>query len=106
MRGREMKIAIGEEHDGKGVSLTEGNCQLEKSELKEETMEVEVGAKEDRTTKSQDDGVGGKTGCLPWLAVILQGVLCHLYQRLALEGDKSNADLTHQVSYFSPEASF
>ena len=40
----------------------------------------------------------GDIGCLPWLAVILQGALCHLFQRLALEGDKSNADLTHQVS--------
>ena len=70
-RGREMKIAAGEKHDGKGVTLTEGNCQLEKSELKEEMMEVEVGAKEDRSTvQSQDNGVGGKVGCLPWLAVI------------------------------------
>lgn len=39
----------------------------------------------------------GKKECPQWLASILQGTLCQLFQRLALEGDNSNADLAHQV---------
>ncbi|CAI8034563.1 TATA-binding protein-associated factor 172 [Geodia barretti] len=32
-----------------------------------------------------------------WLGAVLQGALCHLFQRLALEGDKENTDLALQV---------
>lgn len=79
-------------------------------EKEEAVMEVGSGTREDEKrgvpqrdneAGSQEDGVEGevKSKCLPWLAVILQGALCHLFQRLALEGDRSNIDLTHQVKF-------
>ena len=81
-------------------------------EQKEEAMEV---SSSDGAGEGKKDGdileSGDKTGQevearsqeerrrLPWLAPILQGALCHLFQRFALEGDKSNMDLTHQVQW-------
>lgn len=40
---------------------------------------------------------GKERSALPWLSGILQGALCHLFQRLVLEGDRSNMALTQQV---------
>ena len=39
----------------------------------------------------------GKEKRPTWLGPVLQGALCHLFQQLALEGDKGNTDLALQV---------
>ena len=40
---------------------------------------------------------GEGRSCPAWLGSILQGALCHLFQRLALEVDKTTANLAYQV---------
>lgn len=58
------------------------------------------------------DQSGGKNGCekeselaagegterLPWLREVLQSMLCHVFQRFALEGVEENRELIHKVS--------
>ena len=46
-----------------------------------------------------EGGVANRSG-QGWLGVVLQGALCHLFQRLALEPVKTIADLTYQVSSY------
>ena len=46
-----------------------------------------------------EGGVANRSG-RGWLGVVLQGALCHLFQRLALEPVKTIADLTYQVSSY------
>ena len=35
---------------------------------------------------------------LGWLGQILQSMLCHVFQRFALEGDVNNRELIHKVT--------
>ena len=72
-------------------------------EQNHEGMEISGGGVEEDTemVKLQREA-GGPAGdkernALPWLSGILQGALCHLFQRLVLEGDRSNMALTQQV---------
>lgn len=70
----------------------------------EEKMEVdggEMGEDKERDGLQRDEAESKERRALPWLSSILQGALCHLFQRLALEGDKSNMDLTQQVKMYS-----
>lgn len=68
----------------------------------EEKMEVsEMGEGKERDGLQKEEAESKERRALPWLSGILQGTLCHLFQRLALEGDKSNMDLTQQVNMYS-----
>ena len=85
--------------DGKGrLVSTDRGC-----EQNHEGMEVSGGGVEEDTERVKlQREAGGQAGdkernTLPWLSGILQGALCHLFQRLVLEGDRSNMALTQQV---------
>lgn len=72
-------------------------------EQNHEGMEVSGGGVEEDTERvklqREAEGQAGdkERNVLPWLSGILQGALCHLFQRLVLEGDRSNMTLTQQV---------
>ena len=57
-----------------------------------ERGKVEGGGSEGEGEAAMEEGQ-----CPAWLGAVLQGALCHLFQRLALEGDKANTDLALQV---------
>ena len=78
-------------------------------EQNHEGMEVSGGGVgEDRERSKLQRETGGQAdgkerSALPWLSGILQGALCHLFQRLVLEGDRSNMALTKQVKMRIPQ---
>ena len=77
--------------DSEGGERSEGGEEMERREAVEEGGEVtEEGMEMERSEAGEEKRP-------TWLGAVLQGALCHLFQRLALEGDKENTDLTLQV---------
>ena len=77
--------------DSEGEERSEGGEEMERREAVEEGGEVtEEGMEMERSEAGEEKRP-------TWLGAVLQGALCHLFQRLALEGDKENTDLTLQV---------
>ena len=78
-------LESGQRKNGGGGGGDRGNIgsgDMDTSEVNEEGMGRSEAGEEKRPT---------------WLGAVLQGALCHLFQRLALEGDKENSDLALQV---------
>ena len=74
----------------KGGLITQEKTMNQKQEKREHERENAMDVDE--------VGLVDKDHGVLWLKAILQGTLCHLFQRLTLEGDKTNMDLAHQVS--------
>ena len=61
-------------------------------------MEEGEGGRESEGGGGAESQRSGQVVSPPWLGAVLQGALCHLFQRLALEADKANIDLAHKVN--------
>ena len=81
----------GDSEGGEEMERSEGGEEMERREAVEEGGEVtEEGMEMERSEAGEEKRP-------TWLGAVLQGALCHLFQRLALEGDKENTDLALQV---------
>ena len=86
--------------DSEGGERSEGGEEMERSEGGEEMERreaVEEGGEVTEEGMEMERSETGEEKRPTWLGAVLQGALCHLFQRLALEGDKENTDLALQV---------
>ena len=91
--GGEGKESGGERGGGGGRGVTDSG----EAGNKEEGIKNEDAGKEE--VKAEEGLRGEGVGGVAWLRVILQGLMCQIFQRFALEGDDKNRILLHKVSH-------